>query len=185
MRTEAQIRHKLKQVAYRHLQKRMRKQLACQPGNCAFFREVQGVGVCVATWKPPEPSRVCQDPRPQSCEKFEHRLPKEKIKEVFWKFVKEATVEELHQAGMHDLATLLWVLDEEFLDESDVQEEPEATSCAPLSDGASPPVGEATAFFAAPSETEQKFEMVPEPDDFSDTVELPKAPWYKRWFGCE
>lgn len=131
MKTEAQVRRKLKQAVYRHLKKKYDAALKQTPYNCTHnhFTPVTngkagvetGVGICMYH---PEaqsgPRLVVCDPRvhegvaqAQSCPFFDLVHPKEQIKAdlkgEFDKFLDEAEIGEI-AARYPDVAVLTWVL---------------------------------------------------------------------------
>ena len=119
MRSEAEIRQKLKQVCYRHLQKILRNGFKKLPQNCTChsLQKVGGqlVGVCRAKMDDPyivlcdagheESLKVARE-----CPVFEFAMDKEKVKAEF----KELMGQKLSEVAAQypDVAALRWVLGE-------------------------------------------------------------------------
>lgn len=127
MRTEGQIRHKLAQVLYRHLQKRLRDNFKKTHAGCRFngqphqeHGEALPYRVCLHTLAAGQdtkdwPGLLC-DPRlnpdqPMRCDFWQPRLTKEEVKAAFVESLKRPRGEVA--ADYPDAVALLWVLGEE------------------------------------------------------------------------
>lgn len=121
MQSESKIRHRLKLLRLRHLEKHIRKATSRNPGNCKWNQLQDTNG--------PIPVRVCANPSPgfcggvcdpqyngkeiaARCDLFEPRLSADKVKEEFNRFLLESSGEELARA-CPDIMALLWVLGEQ------------------------------------------------------------------------
>lgn len=138
MREPGAIRHKAKQVRFRHLKQLLEEALAQTPDNCLHNRKfhhpqivVSGgppVGVCVC---PAQDGDVLCDKawggteRARVCPLFEPTTTKEEVKQEYRDFL--ATADLARIANTYpDLAALMWVLQEEEADrEVDFTEVPE------------------------------------------------------------
>lgn len=142
MKNSGAIRHKLKQVAFRHLKRRLETELRPHPDNCTFNHEVRhpkviaeggpplGVCLCQAMTSA---DRVCDVAwggveRAQKCRFFKSAATKDFIKENFREFLSTAQLHEI-AAEYPDLAALMWVLEDdapnrevEIVEEDDFQE---------------------------------------------------------------
>lgn len=124
MRTEGQIRHQLKQVTYRHLQRRLRDNFRSYPEGCANnvatpLGEGEGsfVGLCGALRSDGTPRNIPCDSRIAGCSEMARECPlfvplltKEQIKDEF-KALVQSEDRGLIAAQYPDIAALLWVLD--------------------------------------------------------------------------
>jgi len=125
MKTEAQIKQKLKQVKYRARKRYLEEHLSRVPHNCTFNAAIEGVPareklprVCTHTSQYGEygrtvlvcDSRVTGCDRAPDCPWFETRRTKEQLKEDFKATVgPEANIGRI--AAEHpDMAALIWVL---------------------------------------------------------------------------
>jgi len=125
MKSEGAIRHKLKQVRFRHLKKHVERELKPHPDNCTHNRPLkQPVGGVLRICVHPDQEggqRLCDEEwegeeKAKLCRLFTCCSTKDEVKETF--------KEEL--AGMSfaqiayiypDMAALMWTLDEETVDE--------------------------------------------------------------------
>jgi hypothetical protein len=123
MRSQGQIRHQLKQVIYRHLQKRLRANFKKRPDTCCYNREVElddtsSVFLCGVTSAAGNPRNVPCDARIPGCLDMARDCP-------LWEPIKskaevKAEFHEIIQSGdrgiiaseFPDIAALLWVLDD-------------------------------------------------------------------------
>lgn len=122
MRDEGQVRQKLKQVLYRHLQKRLRDVFRRRPHTCFHNRtyRVQGeveIGVCTFQIEG-KPRLVVCDPRvlqgieqAKACPWWTALRGKETVKAAF-RDILETTDRGRIAAEFPDVAALLWVLDD-------------------------------------------------------------------------
>lgn len=146
------IRHKLKQVRYRHLKRRLDSRLKLDPVNCAHNVQValpDGADVYVCQLKVAEGSlmAVCDDRTELSihhgCTVFDPIESKEDIKAEYRDFLATASLAEI-AAECPDMAALLWVLedeapnrdveidsDEDWSDEDTEEETPQETGEGP------------------------------------------------------
>ncbi len=128
MKSENQIRKRLRQLQYRAFQKKARSELKIVPANCAFNRTTSTI------FPDGRPFRVCGlalDAEPREffgcnettdasrCGTFLHRTDKKAVKETVEREMADS------EAGPRDypmIAALMWVLDEEM-----AEIEPETT----------------------------------------------------------
>jgi hypothetical protein len=119
MKTEGSIKHKLKQVKYRIVQKAIRTSLSKKPCNCKHSGLVRGASgddlfyVCLLDSDKPKlwEGTICDQSVPPNCPFFKVEKTKEEV---------EQEIEDLLQSGdmgkiasmYPDIAALLWVLDE-------------------------------------------------------------------------
>lgn len=134
MRREPSVQHKLKQVLYRHLQKRLRANFRTVPTACRHNREVgdSNVGVCVFKSDGRPRGTLCDAryegiPVAKNCPWFEPRQTAEEIKTEF-RVIFEEPHRGLLGVAFPDVAALLWVLDPE--DEGPVLEQAVDTTLA-------------------------------------------------------
>lgn len=130
MRTENQIRKRLRQLRFRAFQKRARAELKVVPANCAFNRPTS------TTFPDGRPFRVCglaleADPREyvgcnkpteaSGCESFVHHMDKASVKDTVEQEMSDP------EAGLRDypaVAALMWVLEESEAEIEEPEEEP-------------------------------------------------------------
>ncbi len=119
MKKEGSIKHKLKQVKFRKLEKAVRNSLSKKPCNCQHSGLVRGPSgdelfyVCLLDSDKPKlwEGTICDQSVPPNCPFFKAEKTKEDI---------EQEIEELLNSGdmgkiaslYPDIAALLWVLDE-------------------------------------------------------------------------
>jgi hypothetical protein len=117
MKTEGSIRHKLKQVKYRIVQKAVRNGLSRKPCNCTHSGLVRGVSgddlfyVCLLDADRPKEweGMICDQSVPPNCPFFKPHKSKEEI---------ESEIDDLLASGdmgaiasqYPDISALLWVL---------------------------------------------------------------------------
>jgi hypothetical protein len=179
------IKHKLNQVRFRHMKKRIEAELRRAPGNCTFNAVVQpptspdgevrnghgfGVGLCLygagdpSTWKPTFcDERVDGGARAKDCGLFCPRKSKDRVKEEFRRELDGMTLPEV-AFRYPDMAALIWVLDEEDIPEVEA-DEGDREDTPPSEDETPEPV----AAIAPPPQTE----LVP--------VAPERRPWWARW----
>ena len=123
MKTPQQIRRKIKDVAFRLLQKRLEKELKVVPCNCVYNHRVildpksadkKDMGICIYGLKDKDKwsGKVCDSPE-DICSKFTYKKTKEDIKKELQKQLNDSEYVSTHYKH---LAALRWVLDE-FEDE--------------------------------------------------------------------
>lgn len=120
MQTEGAIRHKLKQVRFRYLKRRLETGLAASPGNCAHnvgFStpghediRVCGHGMGQPGWQ----GSICDErfggcARAETCSLFQSRQSKDEIKDAFYAELSGMSLPEIAY-NFPDMAALLWVL---------------------------------------------------------------------------
>lgn len=125
MRSEGRIKHQLKQVIYRHLQKRLRMNFKKRPHTCLHNKEVIIHGVRVGVCSHPDvkmegqnfsPYVVCDThvsggiQQAQECSFWDPVASKEDIKEEFTNLVNSGDRGRI-AAECPDVAALMWVLD--------------------------------------------------------------------------
>lgn len=122
MKTEGQVRHKLQQATYRHLQRAIRTKLSRRPENCAHNRRVKlpviddEVRFCsVREDRDGDPLSCdeCYDGVEQAsrCPAFECVNTKDSVKAEFTDFLRGSDVATI-AAQYPDVAALLWTLDD-------------------------------------------------------------------------
>jgi hypothetical protein len=125
MRSEGQIRHQLKQVAYRHLQKRLRENFRQRPANCAHNVELvldtttgAFVGLCGVLNPDGTRRDVPCDARIPGCSEmaskcglFHPLQTKAEVKADFNAILRSGD-RGVIASQFPDIAALLWVLDE-------------------------------------------------------------------------
>lgn len=131
MHTEAAIRHKLKQVKFRYLKKRLEKALSQCSGNCVHnspikLRTGTTLGVCAHT---EYLGTICDDEnaygnRARICPKFQSKNHKEDTKAVFSSELSAMSLPDI-AAQYPDMAALLWVLSEETVPTEDPEVAPQ------------------------------------------------------------
>lgn len=122
MKSESEVRQKLKQVIYRHLKKRLRSNFKRTPNRCLHNTSVelepgQTVGICVFHQSTgprgvPCDSRMGGFEQAQKCPLFEPLQTKQEVKEVFRALVESEERGPL-AAEYPDVAALMWVLDQD------------------------------------------------------------------------
>jgi len=126
MRTEADIRQKLKQVQYRHLKKLLEANFRQRPCNCAY-NEVhlprnshhgKPVGLCMFSAEDPEDWQgvICDEELggvalARECNLFRPHKTKLEIKAEFHDLMTNADIGTV-AAQYPDIAAMMWVLDE-------------------------------------------------------------------------
>lgn len=131
MKNSGAIRHKLKQVRVRLLQKAIRTNLSKKPCNCKHSGLVRGSAseplfyVCLLDAETPKvwEGTICDPSIPNTCPFFKTQKTKEDIEQEF-----EEEFNKLIEAGdmgaiatrYPDVAALLWVLSEE--DNKDIED---------------------------------------------------------------
>jgi hypothetical protein len=147
VRTPSNIRQKLKQVKYRHLQKLLKKRLAGHPANCLHNAEV----AVPDNGTPHDPLHICGYKgetefdgfgsvcdakhggveKASACPCFQPRKSKDEIKAEFKDFFDTGTHGEVAYI-YPDVAALMWTLDGDFEDDEDTEEEPVIEPAAEL-----------------------------------------------------
>lgn len=134
MKTEPQIRHKLKQVLYRHLKKRLSRDLAEVPSNCRHNLRLavegdQTIAICGYSQNGVPRGIICDEriegcrAMAKECPLFEVVVSKADIKADFDDFLHSANRGEI-AARFSDAAALLWVLEDGVLPaQGDIQVE--------------------------------------------------------------
>lgn len=119
MKTEGQVRHKLQQVTYRHLQRTVRTALSCRPENCTHNGSVNlptgEVRFCKLLQDGGGGNLPCDEAfggllQASRCPKFSLKNTKEKVQEEFTEFLKTSDVATI-ATRYPDLAALLWAID--------------------------------------------------------------------------
>lgn len=130
MRTKGAIKHKLKQVQHRLLQKAIRNNLSKKPCNCTHSGLVRGSAseplfhVCLLDSNTPKEweGTICDPSVPNTCPFFKAFKTKEEIENEFNKgfedLISQNNIGEV-ASKYPDVAALLWVLSEEQLEEKD------------------------------------------------------------------
>lgn len=118
MRSSGDIRHKIQQVRYRYLQKRIRTSLSRRPTNCQWNAAVETNGREIRYCEHPDQyGKICDEsitgfnfaPR---CEFFVPSKTKEQVRQEFDDFIRESTNGEIAQE-FPDLVALAWALGED------------------------------------------------------------------------
>jgi len=135
MRTQGQIKHQLKQVIYRHLQRKLRALFKQKPCTCGFNQEIllggeSYVRLCGVTNSMGVPRNVpCDDRIPgcadmaRECPLWEPKRSKEDVKAEYHDLIQSKDRGRI-AAEYPDIAALLWVLDDsdDVPSESDITE---------------------------------------------------------------
>ena len=122
MKSEGQVRHKLQQVTYRHLQRAIRTKLSRRPENCTHNRRVKlpviedEIRYCHVRKDTDGDALVCDEcydglDRAAQCPAFECAHTKDGVKADFTDFLRGSDVATI-AAQYPDLAALLWTLDD-------------------------------------------------------------------------
>jgi hypothetical protein len=122
MKTEGQVRHKLQQVTYRHLQREIRTALSRRPENCENNRRVKlpvmgsEVRFCTVMEDSDGDFVPCDErhgglERAAKCPQFACATTKESVKAEFAEFLSTSDVATI-AAEYPDVAALLWTLDD-------------------------------------------------------------------------
>lgn len=121
MKSEGQIRHKLQQVTYRHLQRGIRTALSRRPENCAHNGCVRlptgDVRFCSMKFTEDNTNIPCDEAfggldQAAKCWDFKCGNTKEEVKGDLTTFLKTSDVPTI-AARYPDVAALLWTLDED------------------------------------------------------------------------
>jgi hypothetical protein len=122
MKTEGQVRHKLQQVTYRHLQRAIRTALSRRPENCENNRRVKlpvlgtEIRFCAVMEDEDGDFLPCDErhgglERAAKCPQFACASTKESVKADFEDFLRSSDVATI-AAEYPDIAALLWALDD-------------------------------------------------------------------------
>lgn len=141
MKSTGAIKHKINQIRYRHLKKRLSRDLRCTSGNCAHNLTVgeaeDGPAICGLgrqdpTWRPTFcDARLDNGARAQGCPHFKLKVDKHQVKSDFVQELQEMSLAEI--AYLYpDLAALLWVLEDPNLDHSEEGVESPQSDPTPL-----------------------------------------------------
>lgn len=126
MRTDGEVRQKLKQVVFRHLKKRLKNAFKQAPDTCLHnatlepvdrHEEAPGIQACVFTTDGVPRGVVCDfrydnGARARGCGLWEPRTDREAVKEEYNELLSSED-RGLVAAAYPDLAALMWVLDED------------------------------------------------------------------------
>lgn len=119
MKTEGQVRHKLQQVTFRHLQRTVRTALSCRPENCIHNGSVNlptgEVHFCNLLETKDGSKIPCDEAfggleQASKCPEFARKNTKEKVQEEFTQFLKASDVATI-ATRYPDVAALLWTID--------------------------------------------------------------------------
>lgn len=181
MKSIGAIKHKLNQVRFRHLKKRLELDLKQVPCNCIYNVSIpqmeesvsEGYTVCmfgagdILNWKPSFcDERLDAGLRARSCPSFCSRRTKEDVKKEFQQDLEQMSLPEV---AYHypDMAALLWVLDASDIKEvSEDTLEEEELILAPI--------------LKEPLETQSVSEEKPVSEVGALTLTAPKKPWYAK-----
>lgn len=189
MKTSGAIKHKLNQVRFRHMKKRIESELRQSPGNCLYnavvppppgVKGAQGVSLCLygagepTTWEPTFcDERVDGGERAKGCSTFCAIRTLDEVKEDFRQDLEKMTFPEV-AAVFPDMAALIWVLGEEDVPVApEVRVEAPPTVETPLISSVETPL--------MPSEPVSESTSL-ENEDF--VPEKQNRPWWSRWFGA-
>jgi hypothetical protein len=122
MKTEGQVRRKLQQVTYRHLQRAVRTALSRRPENCENNRRVKlpvlgsEVRFCTVIEDVDGDFVPCDErhgglEQAEKCSQFACASTKDSVRDDFTKFLRDSDVATI-AAEYPDLAALLWTLDD-------------------------------------------------------------------------
>lgn len=183
MKTAGAIKHKLNQVRFRYLKKRLDAELRQAPANCKYNVPVPveddltvGMGMClygagdVSSWKPSFcDERLDDGERARACSLFCPRRSKDEVKDDFKHALEGMSLPEV-AFQYPDMAALIWVLDEE-----DVTSEEPVEGTTSSNGVADHPVSE-------PHPHAPPTPHVP-PLQGSPVEQEEKRPWWARWLG--
>jgi hypothetical protein len=119
MKTEGQVRHKLQQVIYRHLQRAIRTAVSRRPENCIHNGKVQlprgELRFCQLYWDGDGSVSPCDESfngldQCARCQEFKRGRTKEKVREEFAAFLKNSDLAVI-AAKYPDVTAMMWVLD--------------------------------------------------------------------------
>lgn len=119
MKTEGQVRHKLQQVTFRHLQRTVRTALSCRPENCIHNGSVNlptgEVRFCNLLETKDGSKLPCDEAfggleQASKCPEFTRKNTKEKVQEEFTEFLRTSDVATI-ATRYPDVAALLWAID--------------------------------------------------------------------------
>jgi len=123
MRSQGQIQHQLKQVVFRHLQKKLRANFKKRPDTCGHNRQVElddctVVHLCGVLASDGTPRNVPCDARIPGCSEMARECPlwvpvktKDEVKAEFHGVIQSGD-RGLIASEYPDIAALLWVLDD-------------------------------------------------------------------------
>lgn len=138
MKSAGAVRHKLMQVRFRHLKKRLEADLRQVSTNCRFNATGLGDGPALCLYGAADPeswvATACDEQfdggdRARRCSLFCPRRDKAQVKDDFGKEIDEMSLPEV-AARYPDMAALIWVLDEGD-DEDGVSYQAETTDPRP------------------------------------------------------
>lgn len=120
MRSEGQVRHKLKQVLFRHLQKKLRLAFRHRPDTCLHNQTLEGddFRASVCGCEKGGSGKICDARLPvsleqaQICPWWEPLKSKDDFKAEFRKLI-ESSERSVIATEYPDVAALLWILDED------------------------------------------------------------------------
>jgi len=211
VKSAGSIRHKISQIRYRHLKKRLETELRQVPGNCVYNAVIppptlptgqtpngvpvgvplsggEGFGICmfgagdIAKWKPTFcDEQVDGGTRAKKCSDFCPRRSKEQVKDDFAQELQRMTLAEVAY-NYPDLAALIWVLDESDLPPLGTEESVEAPASEPTPP---PPPTQQVPVVAPPGPVAVEAEVLPlEPaTGFLPAAVEPKTTWWSRLLG--
>jgi hypothetical protein len=134
MKKHGAIKHKLKQVRFRLLQKAIRNGLSKKPSNCSHSGQVKGNAndplffVCLLDSKKPKEwdGVICDPSVPNNCPFFSPFQTEEEIKESFERefdtLIEEGDMGKI-ASKYPDVAALLWVLTEDIDEPQDKEDD--------------------------------------------------------------
>lgn len=195
MKSAGAIKHKLNQVRFRYLKKRIEAELRQVPENCRYNSVLPRPGagqtvppaVCLHGASSPETwtasycdRQVDGGMRARECSAFCAKRTKDEIKEEFRQELERLAI---HEVAFHypDMAALIWVLDAD--DVSIPEEDPlpteEGTPSVPDSSPEADPAPQAT-----PVVAEEEQEPPARPPEPPALPAVAKKPWYARLLGA-
>lgn len=160
MKTDGQVRHKLQQVTYRHLQRTVRTALSCRPENCVHNGAVSlptgEVHYCNLLETKDGMKLPCDEAfgglaQAAKCPDFSCKNTKEKIQKEFAEFLENSDVATI-ASRYPDVAALLWVLDTTSPPVSQVDPDPPPPS---------PPLPPVKWLFLQPDGTSVSYSLTP------------------------
>jgi hypothetical protein len=141
MKTEGQVRHKLQQVTYRHLQRAIRTKLSRRPENCENNRRVKlpmvgdGVRFCSVRKDADGDALACDESydgldQSAQCKEFRCSHTKDGVKDEFAEFLRSSDTPTI---AVHypDVAALLWAMGGDVQGSLDVGEDPDSEEVDP------------------------------------------------------
>lgn len=184
MKSEGTIRHKLKQVRFRYLKRRIEESLDVRPENCAHNGVMDGpdnIRACFLQLDVPGRRGVVCDERfggcarAAACPHFTQRNDKSGVKAAFYADLEAMSFPEIAY-NYPDMAALLWVLADDGLEIPHLDPNEFDLSDPPPTAAVSPPVPEVVT-------PEVVYEPTPEPEPTVPELPVRSPSWIDRLLG--